>query len=182
MPFIGQIAAFAFTDIPKGWMQCQGQMLQVQQYPVLFSLISNRFGGDGVTSFALPDLSGRAGIGLDPNNGIRAGLKFGTEQATVPVADGQNLPILPAHSHPFNVTTAIATSNSPAGNQFATAQKGNPVSGGAQAKLYAVNSINAQLWPESIAPAGGGGPHNNMQPYLAINYCIAIQGDTPPRH
>jgi microcystin-dependent protein len=182
-PFIGQIALFPFSFAPRGWALCQGQVLSVSSNSSLFSLIGNQFGGDGSQTFALPDLRGRVPVGASDQpppgfmNYYYVGTSFGAEQATLAPTDGT----LPRHSHPVYCTTNRGTTNYPMGNQFATGAAGAPTSPSI-VNFYSTQTINCQLGAdgEIVAAEGGGGPHNNMQPYLALNYCIALQGTFPP--
>jgi len=168
-PFVGEIMMFAGTFAPTGWAFCNGQLLAIAQYQALFGLIGTTYGGNGVTTFALPDLRGRvpmhsggsSGPGLSPRPLGEAG---GTE--TVTLIAGQ----MPAHSHTLQVDNANGTTAAPTGALLARDPAGTPA--------YGVNAVGA-LSAQAIASSGGNQPHENMQPYLAINYCISLQGVLP---
>nr|WP_260625903.1 tail fiber protein [Hymenobacter sediminicola] len=172
-PFIGEIIIFAGNFPPRGYAFCDGQILSIAQNTALFSLLGTTYGGNGQTTFALPDLRGRfpmhagfsAGPGLTQRNlGEAAGAEAVTLLATQ----------MPAHNHPLTTTTAPGTSASPDGTLLA-----NDGRGGTQ---YAAGTANAALAPQSVGIAGGNQPHNNMPPYLAINFCIALEGIFPSRN
>jgi microcystin-dependent protein len=176
-PFIGQITLFPYNFAPLGWADCSGQLLPVQQNPALFAVLGVAYGGDGKTNFALPNLNGRVPVGQGQATGASnyaIGSQGGVE--TVTLTQGN----LPAHTHAFNATTAQATATSPAGALFATSvtpdgrqsNKGN---------IYNAASPDTALAASSIAPAGSSLAHNNVQPSLALRYCIAVQGIFPVR-
>jgi microcystin-dependent protein len=177
-PYIGQISIFGFNFAPAGWAFCQGQLMPISQNVPLFEVLGSTYGGNNATFFALPNLQ-RIPIGAGQGRG-RSPYKLGDSggAATVTLTGSQ----LPVHSHAFNAVTDQATSTSPDGNQLARAWK-------AQAKtdtvvnFYSANPGNAKaaLASDAVAPSGSGGPHNNMQPYLMLNFCIATQGVVPPR-
>jgi len=175
-PFIGQIAIFGFQFAPQGWAFCQGQMLAIVQNVPLFEVLSTTYGGNGAQTFALPNLQGiPVGAGQGPG---RSNYNLGQAggDAAVTLTPQQ----MSSHSHAFNALTGQATSASPQGNQLAKAWK-------AQAKtdsvvsFYSDNPGNAKtaLAPNAIAASGSGHPHNNLQPYLTLNFCIALQGVMP---
>lgn len=181
-PFIGEIRAFAFTYAPYGWSTCEGQTLQVQQNSALFALIGNRYGGNGQTTFCLPNLSGRApmaagsGPGLTPRN---VADQVGT--ASAPLATNN----FPPHNHGFNAISNANGGATPAANDYLS--KGNAVVSGKSKAIASYGTTLAspvQLAADAVQPAGtasGQISHNNMQPYLPVMLCIAIQGIFPPR-
>jgi microcystin-dependent protein len=174
--FLGEIRIFPFNFAPAGWAMCDGQVMAISQNTALFSLLGTQYGGDGKSIFALPNLQGRApmfygnGPGLTPHN---IGEVSGTPGVTLDVSQ------MPAHTHSSNGDTSMATSTSPFGN------------------LPAVPAVNPRFLPDmytnpntapnvsmlagNALPAGGGSPHNNLQPYLVLNFCIALQGIFPSR-
>lgn len=170
-PYVGEIRLFPYNFAPEGWFDCDGRLLPISQYDVLFSLIGTTYGGDGVNSFALPDLSGRvpvhqgAGVGLGT---YVLGQMAGTESVTLLTNQ------LPAHSHPFYAADSAASASAPA----ATLQLGS-VSGDT---LY-TNSISGiasgNLAPTAVSPAGGNQPHDNTMPSLVARFCIAWAGVYP---
>jgi microcystin-dependent protein len=169
-PFVAEIRIFPFNFAPRGWAWCDGQLLPLSQNTALFSLLGTTYGGDGKSNFALPDLQGRAP--MHPGQG--AGLSLhdlgetgGSE--TVSLLESE----IPSHSHSTSASTADGTDQSPVGEKFAT--------GVGPIVQYAAPGALTQLSPNSLTPAGGDQPHNNMQPYLTLNFCIALQGVYPPR-
>jgi len=166
-PFVAEIRLFGFNYAPAGWAFCDGQLLPIMQNTALFSLLDTMYGGDGKSTFALPNLGGRAPLQAGQGPGLSRrdqGVPGGSEAATLLSGD------VPAHSHPLNATNTAASAASPAGGlPAATARPAYGPTGGA-----------VSLAAESLTSAGGGGPHNNMQPYLTLNFCIALQGIFPP--
>lgn len=162
-PFLGEIRPFSFGFAPKGWASCDGQLLPIAQNMALFSLLGTMYGGDGRTTFALPDLRGRAG--MHPSSVHTQGERAGQENVTLTTAQ------IPPHSHTANCSNVVGTQTSPAGKFWAQDFDGNVVfssTGGATMAAAAVGNT-------------GGQPHSNMQPYLVVNYCIAVQGIFPSR-
>jgi len=170
--FVGQISLFAFDYAPKGFAQCNGQIMQIQQNAALFALIGVTYGGDGITTFALPDLRGRVpiGYGTSTQSGqVVLGQVGGAEAVTLSSTN------LPAHNHALAASTQVATRRPPPGRMLATDTSTN-------AEYYAVPGQVTALSPASIGVTGGNGPHENRQPFLTINYCIALQGIFPSRN
>jgi microcystin-dependent protein len=169
-PFIGQIEAFGFNYAPKGWALCNGALLSIAQNSALFSLLGTVYGGDGITTFALPDLRGRVAINQGSSPGGRTyamGQMGGQEQITLIT------PQMPSHSHVAIVHALNGTpDSSEPGGAFL-----------AEADVYSTGAPNTVMNAGSVtnAVAGGNQPHENMQPYLTINYCIALQGIFPSR-
>jgi microcystin-dependent protein len=168
-PFIGEIQPFALEFAPKGWMICAGQLMSISQNSALFAVIGPRFGGDGKTTFALPNLQGTVPLHIGQGPGLsnrQIGEHGGVEAvALTPEA-------IASHRH-------AAACNSGKGNQYSATNHVWALDGGANAE-YASQG-NAQMAADALSPSGGGLPHNNIQPCLAINYCIAVQGEFPPR-
>jgi len=171
--FVAEIRLFGFTFPPSGWALCNGQLLPISQNTALFSLLGTTYGGDGKSTFALPDLRGRAPLhvgGNQPGPGLSAyllGETGGVEHLTLLESE------LPAHSHQLRAATQDpADVNIPSSTaSFASSTGGT---------LYQ-STADTQLAPQALAPAGGSLPHNNLQPYLTLNFCIALQGIFPPR-
>ena len=166
-PFIGQIQLFAFNRAPSGWQPCDGQVVSISRFPALYSLIGTTYGGDGTSTFALPDLRGRAPIHAGQGPGLSprlVGEAAGAE--TVTLAGDE----MPAHAHPVVATTA-STSRSPTGTvpglTEAGASYGEPLAG------------QVGMAPAMIGSTGGSQPHANMPPFLAMSYCIAVEGTFP---
>lgn len=162
-PFIGEIAIFPWGWAPKGWLPCEGQTLQIQQNQALYALLGIAYGGDGKTTFNLPDLRGRTTVG-----GLNRGVKAGAE--TVTLAPNQ----VPAHMHYMQVSSQNGTAKSVRSAIYAKVTSGE--------NLYASMSTPVvPIDPTMIAPFGGGTAHNNMQPYLTLAYYIATVGFFPSR-
>lgn len=169
-PFVAEIRIFPFNFPPKGWAWCNGQLLPLSQNTALFSLLGTTYGGDGKSNFALPDLEGRAPMHPGQGPGLSLhdlGESGGAETVTLLQSE------MPLHPHAARADTVdVGDTNIPSPNAV-FAQSG----GGT---LYQTTS-NAQLAPEALTPAGGDQPHDNMQPYLTLNFNIALQGVFPPR-
>jgi microcystin-dependent protein len=169
-PFVAEIRIFPFNFAPRGWAWCDGQLLPLSQNTALFSLLGTTYGGNGKSNFALPDLQGRAPMHPGQGPGLSLhdlGETGGSETVTLLESE------IPAHSHGTSVSAADGTSQSPAGQKLAT---------GIGIGQYAPsNGPLTQLSPNTLAPAGGDQPHNNLQPYLTFYFCIALQGVFPPR-
>ncbi|MBV8516254.1 MAG: phage tail protein [Acidobacteria bacterium] len=158
--FIGEIRMFAGNYAPEGWAFCDGAELSIGEQPVLFRLIQTKYGGDGHSTFRLPDLRGRAPV--HAGNGYALGQKGGSETVTLTLAE------LPIHIHGFNASTAVATDSTPENKLFGEA---------ASMSIYAATA-NAPV-PNALDAAGGGQPHENMQPFQVVNYIICMQGYYP---
>ncbi|WP_199736830.1 phage tail protein [Fibrisoma montanum] len=172
-PFIGQVQLFAFDFAPKGWMLCNGQLLSIAQNSALYSLLGVKYGGDGINTFALPDLRGRVAIGQGQGPGLNLriiGDESGTEHVTLLITQ------MPQHNHLMMVSDQPATESSPQGHLPAVAAIATP--GGATVNAYGT-FMDAYFNPQAISPAGGSQSHENMQPYLTLNYCIATEGIYP---
>jgi microcystin-dependent protein len=169
-PFVAEIRIFPFNFAPKGWAWCDGQLLPLSQNTALFSLLGTTYGGDGKSTFALPDLEGRAP--MHPGQGPATSLHdLGESGGSETVALLQSE--IPTHSHSVNISGGPANLQAPASDR---------VLGRANNNVYLDNPGNlVPLAPEALAPAGGDQPHNNMQPYLTLYFNIALQGVFPPR-
>ena len=167
-PFMGEIRLFPWDWAPRGWMLCSGQLLSIAQNSALFALLGTTYGGDGRTTFALPDLRGR--VPIDRSSAEPQGARDGVENVTLTAAT------MPQHSHAMIGTSTVATLKAPTGHAFA-----NDTSPAADFYAAATNPLTT-LSPNTIAVTGGTQPHNNMQPFLVLNYCIAMQGIFPSRN
>ena len=165
-PFIGEIRSFAFGIVPRGWHVCDGSLLQIQSNAALYSLLGTRYGGDGVQTFALPDLRGRAP--RCAGQGLSAGTKGGSETVTL---SSNNLP---QHTHTANAATTTGTAFSP--------ENTVPAVGPDARNFFGTAGPAVSLAPGSIAPAGSAQAVPNMQPFAVTNYCIALLGIYPPRN
>ena len=168
--FIGEIRIYPYQFAPKGWAFCQGQTIGIAQNTALFSLFGTTYGGNGTTTFGLPDLQGRVAVHVGQGPGLSyygLGQKGGSE--TVTLASGQMGP----HSHPANCLNAN-------GNQY------QPLNGvwavdAAQGKQYGATKAAGTMAPNIIGPNGSNQAHNNIQEYLTLNYCVALEGIYPSR-
>ncbi len=176
-PFLGQITLFPYQFPPLGWADCQGQLLPISQNTALFSLLGTQFGGDGIRTFGLPDLQGRAAVGQGQLAGgqlYAIGEPGGAESVAISTAT------MAPHVHAAQAETALGTTNSPNGAVLATAAKGT-LQGRDKGNIYNPGGPNTALTAASVAQAGGGTPHNNVQPALVLRYCIALRGVFPSR-
>lgn len=168
--FLGQVMLTAFGFAPKYWAQCNGQLLPVAQNSALFALLGTKFGGDGKTNFALPDLRSRTPVGgFPPISGPQSysmGQAAGAE--TVTLLPNQ----MPMHTHMAEATTAPGSTQQPAGNLLA----------GNTSPAYASQGPLIPLGGSPLSPAGGGQPHSNMQPFQTVNMNICLYGTFPPRN
>lgn len=178
-PYIGEIRLLPFGFAPTGWALCQGQILSIAQNTALFSVIGTQYGGNGTSNFALPNLSGAVPIGAGQGPGLSS---FSVGQTGGEATVSLSLPALPAHSHPMTAIAAPATAAAPASG-LAPAEGRNQGRGSMAIRDFAPPGTGTAttLSSASVAPAGGSGPHNNMQPSLTMNWCIALSGIYPPR-
>jgi microcystin-dependent protein len=160
-PYVGEIRMFAGNFAPAGWMFCEGQLLPISENETLFNLIGTTYGGDGQSTFALPDLRGR--LPLHQGNGFILAETGGAEEITLTVAQ------IPAHSHPLLASTALATQEAPAAN----------VTGQSEVALYGEESPFPPMNPLVVGPVGGSQPHTNFQPYLCVDFIISLFGIFP---
>ncbi|MGE3466698.1 MAG: phage tail protein [Pyrinomonadaceae bacterium] len=161
-PFLAEIRIMSFVFAPRGWALCNGQLLPINQNQALFSLLGTTFGGDGQVNFALPDL--RARVPIHEGSGHTLGERGGEQAHTLSINE------LPTHTHLLNATSNDGTQPIPAGNLLARAAPANP---------YLVATDLAAMNPGTLASVGGSQPHLNMQPFLTLNFCIALQGIFP---
>lgn len=171
-PFVAEIRIVGFNFPPKGWAFCNGQLLPISQNTALFSLLGTTYGGNGQSNFALPDLQGRTPMhpGQGPGLSLRdLGEQGGSQFVTLIESE------MPAHNHDVNANALLSSASLASTNQALGRS-----TGGSAFKQAAFGNTEA-LAPESIAPSGLNQPHNNMMPYLTMNYIIAMQGVFPPR-
>jgi microcystin-dependent protein len=165
-PFLGQIQPFGFNFAPRGWAMCNGQILSIAQNTALFSLLGTTYGGNGQTTFALPDLRSRVPIHMGQGPGLSQyvlGQVAGDETVTLSTAQ------IPPHQHGVGATGTFTTKNP--GGQV-------PAPGGAYGSPPDETTMEANM----VRPTGGGQPHTNIQPYLTLNFCIALEGIFPSRN
>ncbi|MGE3466699.1 MAG: phage tail protein [Pyrinomonadaceae bacterium] len=161
-PYVGEIRMFAGNFAPAGWQFCEGHLLPISENETLFNLIGTTYGGDGQSTFALPDLRGR--LPVHQGNGFLLAETGGVEEVTLTVQQ------IPAHSHPLLCSNSVANDPNP----------GNNLHGESSAiSLYQSGSPTAAMAPESISSIGGSQPHTNFQPYLCVNFIISLFGVFP---
>jgi len=163
--YVGEIRMFAGNFAPAGWMFCEGQLLPISENETLFNLLGTTYGGDGESTFALPDLQGRIPIHL--GNGFTLGEIGGQEDITLTVSQS------PAHSHSMLASSNNATDSNAAGNILAQNQSYTP---------YIKDNPYSLLSPVSVGSTGGSQPHSNFQPYLCVNFIISLFGVFPPQN
>ncbi len=170
-PFLAEVKIVGFNFAPRRFAECDGQILPINQNQALFSLLGTTYGGDGRTSFALPDLRGRAPVHFGTGAGlptVNLGARGGEEEITL--SEGQ----LPSHTHGVDASADIASSPDPDGRVLAKKARFGP-------DFYAASANLTSLDPNAVTRAGGGQPHENRQPYLGLRFVIALQGLFPSR-
>ena len=170
-PFVAEIRIFPFNFAPKGWAFCNGQILPISQNTALFSLLGTTYGGNGQSTFALPDLQGSAPMHPGQGSGLSLydlGQSGGVESVTLLQSE------MPAHSHFLRAHAADPGDNNAPGPTIAFAKSSN-------GQAYTTSAANKLMHPQYLSVAGGSLPHNNMMPYLTLSFCIALQGVFPPR-
>lgn len=173
-PYVGEIRIFAGNFAPRGWAFCNGQLMPISQNTALFSILGTIYGGDGKTNFALPDLMGRAPMhqGTIPGGSTYPiGEQTGAASVTLTTAE------MPSHAHAAMANSQSGNTSNPEGAVWAK----NPGSRGVSPTPIYSASPTVPMNPLSLAPAGGGAPHDNMQPYLGVGFIIALAGVYPPR-
>ena len=171
-PFVAEIRIFPFNFAPKGWAFCDGQLLPISQNTALFSLLGTNYGGNGQSTFALPDLQGMAPMHSGQGPGLAQrfiGELSGSDTVTLLVSE------MPIHTHTLTAANTEDDANLQTGGALRVLAKS------ANGFAYGPAASLVQMAPQALTPAGGGLPHNNMQPYLTLNFCIALQGVFPPR-
>jgi microcystin-dependent protein len=170
-PYLGEVRAFGFNFAPVGWAMCNGQALPIAQNQALFALLGTTYGGDGVSTFALPDLRGR--VSMHFGAGFTQGQKAGEETHTLIANE------LPAHTHLVNAVASAGTANVP-GNTMHLASGVSSSTGNPVANIYASPGSAAAMAP--LNATGGSQPHENRMPFLVLNCCIALQGIFPSQN
>ena len=169
-PFLGQIVMVGFNFAPQGWAMCDGQLMPINQNTALFSLIGTYYGGDGISTFALPDLRGRTPIHQGAGPGLQSysvGQVGGEEQVSLTISQ------IPAHTHALLGQSALGSAASPAGNIWAAQSRLN---------IYSSAVPDVSMAAGSIGTSGAGQPHDNRSPYLTVTYIIALEGVYPSRN
>jgi microcystin-dependent protein len=165
-PFLSEIKLVSFSYPPRGWAFCDGQLLPINQNQALFSLLGTTYGGDGRTTFALPDLRGRTPIHMGA--GFTLGQRGGETSHTLTIGE------LPQHAHQVNATTATATTGTPSNSVMLATSTG--------ANAYQSPQNLVAMDPTADSMVGGSQPHENQQPYMTLAFCIALQGIFPSRN
>ncbi|GIP15911.1 tail Collar domain-containing protein [Paenibacillus montaniterrae] len=163
-PFVGEIRLFAFDRTPQGWFPCDGRVLQIVQFQALYALLGVAYGGNGSTTFAIPDL--RGSVPVHPDASITRGQKAGDAAHTLIATE------MPTHTHIAYGSSDAPNTNSPVDSAWANS---------ANYTMYSNSAADTTLSPQAISASGGSQPHNNMQPYLTLQYCIAYNGIFPSR-
>ena len=161
-PYVGEVRMFAGNFAPAGWMFCEGQLLPISENETLFQLIGTTYGGDGQSTFALPDLRGR--IPIHQGNGFILAETGGAEEITLTVNQ------IPAHTHPLLGANTVANDPNPSNNVLGESSASS---------LYQSATPTSAMAPQSIAPVGGSQPHTNLQPYLCVDFIISLFGIFP---
>ena len=161
-PYVGELRIFAGNFAPVGWMLCEGQLLPISENETLFQLIGTTYGGDGQSTFALPDLRGR--LPMHKGNGHILAETGGVEEVTLTVNQ------IPSHSHPMTGSSGNGSQSNPQNNVLASSTL---------VKLYSGEAADTAMAANAITPAGGSQPHTNFQPYLCVNYIISLFGIFP---
>jgi microcystin-dependent protein len=170
-PFVAEIRIFPFNFAPKGWAWCNGQLMPISQNTALFSLLGTTYGGDGKSNFALPNLQGSAPMHPGQGSGLSLhdlGETGGSDTVTLLESE------LPAHTHVLRASADPANAQSPSSEVTLARSTGGSAYNPSAAGVTPMSGV-------ALTPAGGDQPHNNLQPYLTMNFCIALQGVFPPR-
>lgn len=177
-PFIGEVRLLPFTFAPRGWALCNGQLLPISQNTALFSIIGVTYGGDGKTTFALPNLQGRVVPGTGQGPGLQdwtLGMEAGEDTVTLIT------PEMPSHSHGVNGLDVIGTADVPTADAY-LGQDRRGGQGNINYLLPTGTTPDVMLAPQALSANGGSQPHENRQPFLSLNFCIALQGIFPQRN
>lgn len=161
-PYVGEIRMFAGNFAPAGWMFCEGQLMPISENETLFQIIGTTYGGDGQSTFALPDLRGR--VPIHQGNGYVLAETGGAEEVTLTTQQ------IPVHSHPLVASTAVGSSVSPVGNVLAASGSSN---------VYRSDQAAVAMAAQSVGATGGSQPHTNLQPYLCVDHIISLFGIFP---
>lgn len=162
-PFVGEIRMFGGNFAPAGWMFCEGQLLPISEYTTLFQLIGTTYGGDGQTTFALPDLRGRIPVHPDSSN-FQLGQSGGTETVTLTASQ------IPPHGHTALSSASGSAASTPTNNTWGAVSASTP---------YTDQAFNAQMNAQAIGSTGGSQPHDNFMPYLCVSFIISLFGVFP---
>jgi len=167
-PYVGEIRMFGGNFAPAGWAMCQGQLMPISQNDTLFNLIGTTYGGDGQSTFGIPDLSGRAPVHMGQGPGISSSYQIGEAAGVESVTLTTNQ--IPSHNHAVLVSQDLGTQTSPAGQVYAQ---------NTQVLLYTQDTASKFFNPSMVQPVGGSQPHENMQPFLVITFILSLFGIFP---
>ena len=176
-PFVAEIRMFGFNFAPVGWAPCNGQLLPISQNTALFSLLGTFYGGDGKSTFALPNLQGSVPVNAGQGPGLSLydlGQPGGSESIALLSTE------MPAHAHFLNAVSGNATVADPTNANLAKGRYSTGTTSGAVA-FYTTQAPNVQMSQQTVGTSGSNFPHNNIMPYTVVNFCIALQGVFPPR-
>lgn len=173
-PYQSEVRAFGFNFAPRGWAQCNGQLLPISQNQALFALLGTSYGGDGRSTVGLPEMRGRTPI----SQGVRDGAGFYLGNSSGVESVGLTIQELPGHTHPMKVTPEPSEKSSAVGRRFSTAT----ATSGTLENIYGPANSLVSMNSGTIGSYGGGGTHTNVQPVQILNYCIALTGIFPPRN
>jgi microcystin-dependent protein len=174
-PFLGEIRLFSLNFAPKGWAMCNGQTLPINQNQALFALLGTTYGGNGTSTFQLPNLQGRVPVGFGDGIGLSP---YNLGQVGGEINHTLTLNEIPSHGHTYHCKSTVdnsPTPTSPVGNYWARENNGD-------APYSSTGASLSNMHPSAVGNAGGGQPHSNQQPYLVINFCIALSGVFPSRN
>jgi microcystin-dependent protein len=178
-PFVGQITVYGFNFAPRGWLQCNGQTLAISQYTALFSLLGTYYGGNGTSNFQVPNFQGNVPVNQGTGSGLSPyslGQSTGVQNVTITSST------MAGHNHSLVASTTDGNVAKSAGNQLAKAFTGSKGGASYTGNYLSTTAPNQNIAPTSLSLVGGNQPHNNMQPYLALNFCIALTGVFPSRN
>jgi microcystin-dependent protein len=178
-PFLGELRIMSFNFAPKGWALCNGQLLPINQNQPLFSLFGTNYGGDGRVNFALPNLQGRVPVGVGGGSFTVQGQVSGEANHTLNISE------MPQHNHTLmakNAKPDLSGGNLPGSGNKVTAQGLSTSSGTPPVNIYGTGSPSTTMGPTSMTTAGGSQAHENRQPFLTLNMCVALQGIFPSRN
>jgi microcystin-dependent protein len=177
-PFLGEVRLLPYSYAPKGWLLCNGQILSIAQYSALFSLLGTLYGGNGTTNFALPNLQGSVVAGAGNGPGLQPwtpGMRAGSDTVALTLNE------IPAHNHSLNGLDVVGTAGAPTADAW-LAQDKRGGSGNIDFLTPSTTTVDTSMDPQALTlSAGGGQAHENRQPFLSLNYCIAMEGIFPQR-
>lgn len=177
-PFLGEVRLLPYTFPPKGWALCNGQILPIASNSALFSIIGTMYGGNGTTNFALPNLPGCVVVGAGAGPGLQnwvPGMSEGSDTVTLIATE------MPAHNHTLSGLDVVGTTGTPSANAY-LGQDRRGGTGNVDFLAPSATTVDTSMDPQALSVSGGSQAHENRQPFLALNFCIAMQGIFPPRN